>query len=107
MVIDHFSGESQDILETLHSRPESLFLFLKTVVDVFLTGSLKFSVVDIAHISNFRIGRMRNMPNEVEAYLEKLSNFPKLLLHNMIQVTDEIAELYLEVRTLNCSECIL
>ncbi|ONK64159.1 uncharacterized protein A4U43_C07F22710 [Asparagus officinalis] len=97
LVIDHFSSESQDILDKLHSHPQSLFLFLKTSFDVYLSGTLNFPVHDTAHASDTLTGRMRDMPNELKAYVERLSTFPKLLLHNMIQVTDEIAELYLEL----------
>ena len=100
MVIDHFSSESQNILAKLHSHPQSLFLFLKTAIDVYLSGTLKFPVLDIIHDSNAPSGRMRDIPDGLEAYLERLSNFPKILQHNMIQVTDEITELYLEVSIL-------
>ncbi|KAK3004785.1 hypothetical protein RJ639_020124, partial [Escallonia herrerae] len=33
LVLDHFNGDSQHILSELHSHPESLFLYLKTVVE--------------------------------------------------------------------------
>ena len=105
MVIDHFSSESQNILAKLHSHPQSLFLFLKTAIDAYLSGNLEFPVLNISHDSNAPSGRMRDMPNGLKAYLERLSIFPKLLQHNMVQITDEIAELYLEVSNLICSGC--
>ncbi|KAJ6807507.1 vacuolar protein sorting-associated protein 8-like protein [Iris pallida] len=97
LVVDHFNAESQNILLKLHSHPQSLFLFLKTAVDVHLSGILKFSLPKTSNDSHVPAGRICDIPDELEIYLERLSNFPKLLHHNTIEVTDEMAELYLEL----------
>ncbi|PKA59981.1 hypothetical protein AXF42_Ash009665 [Apostasia shenzhenica] len=95
LVIDHFGSESENIMSQLHSHPQSLFLFLKTLIDVQMSGTLIFP--EAAHTSNSSYNRIRDSPNELAGYLEKLSNFPKLLHQNTIQVTDEVGELYLEL----------
>ncbi|XP_038973310.1 vacuolar protein sorting-associated protein 8 homolog isoform X2 [Phoenix dactylifera] len=97
LVIDQFSSESKHILSELHSHPHSLFLFLKTAVDVHLSGTLNFSVPKTVWVSDIPSGRIRDTHDELEAYMERLSNFPKPLHHNAIYVTDELAELYLEL----------
>lgn len=97
LVIDQFSSESKHILSELHSYPESLFLFLKTAVDVHLSGTLNFSVLETVRVSNIPSGRIRDTHDELKAYMERLSDFPKLLRHSVIHVTDELAELYLEL----------
>ncbi|EPS72891.1 hypothetical protein M569_01867 [Genlisea aurea] len=43
LIAHHFMGKYQDILSKLQSQPESLFLFLKAVVEVCKTGTLDFS----------------------------------------------------------------
>lgn len=52
----------------------------------------------------FRIGR-KVRDQSVEAYLERISDFPKFLRSNPVLVTDEMIELYLEVNasTFLCS----
>ncbi|XP_073114052.1 uncharacterized protein [Elaeis guineensis] len=97
LVIDQFSSESKHILSELHSHPHSLFLFLKTAVDVHLSGILNFSVPETVWVSDIPSGRIRDTHDELEVYMERLSNFPKPLQHNAIYVTDELAELYLEL----------
>ncbi|KAL6005772.1 hypothetical protein ACLOJK_006345 [Asimina triloba] len=97
LVIDHFSMESHRILSELQSHPKSLFLFLKTVIEVHLSGTLNFSSLERTHLLDFPCGRkIKEQTDELEAYMERISNFPKLLRHNSIHVTDEMAELYLE-----------
>lgn len=103
LVIDQFSCESKRILSELHSDPHSLFLFLKTAVDVHLSGVLNISVPETVCVSDIPSGRIRDTHAELEAYMERLSNFPKPLHHNAIYVTDELAELYLEV----CSSILI
>ncbi|XP_058105006.1 uncharacterized protein LOC131248648 isoform X2 [Magnolia sinica] len=98
LVIDHFSKESHHILSELHFHPKSLFLFLKAVIEVHLSGTLNFSSLERARVLDFPCGRKnKDQSNELEAYMERVSNFPKLLRHNSIHVTDEMAELYLEL----------
>lgn len=95
LVIDRLGSESQNILSQLHSHPQSLFLFLKTVIDFNISGTLKFPVPEAAGVSSSP--KARDSPIEITEYLDKISNFPKLLHHDTIQVTDEMAELYLEL----------
>lgn len=97
LIIDHFSRESQYIISELHAHPESLFLFLKTAVDVHLFGTLNISDFQAVHASEVPYTGMSNTSDEIEAYLERLSIYPKLLQQNQIHVTDEMAELYLEL----------
>ncbi|KAJ0975965.1 hypothetical protein J5N97_017930 [Dioscorea zingiberensis] len=96
LIIDHFSLENQQILSELRSQPHSLFLFLKTVIEVHLFGALNFPAYKVDHVSRMPIGGI-GPPNELDAYMERLSNFPKLLQHNPVHVTDDMAELYLEL----------
>lgn len=87
LVLDHFGGESQEILSRLNDHPQSLFLFLKTAIDVHLSGNLS---IDEFHILKDDIA--------VNDYLERLTNNQKVgIERNCIQVTDEIIEIYLEV----------
>ncbi|XP_078156920.1 transducin family protein / WD-40 repeat family protein [Carex rostrata] len=87
LVLDHFGGESQEILSRLNDHPQSLFLFLKTAIDVHLSGNLS--------IDEFRILKDDMAVND---YLERLTNNQKVgIERNCIQVTDEIIEIYLEL----------
>lgn len=43
--------------------------------------------------------RMKDQSKGLEDYLDKVSNFPKFLRNNPVEVTDEMIELYLEVST--------
>ncbi|KAA8523376.1 hypothetical protein F0562_009799 [Nyssa sinensis] len=98
LIIDHFSRESQHILSELRSHPKSLFLYLKTVVEVHLSGTLNFSCLRKDDIVEFPSGRRaRDQSDRVEAYLERISDFPKLIRNNPVNVTDEMIELYLEL----------
>ncbi|XP_020574102.1 vacuolar protein sorting-associated protein 8 homolog isoform X2 [Phalaenopsis equestris] len=97
LAIDQLDIEMQNILSQLHSHPQSLFLFLKTLFDFHISGTLNFPVPETALVANYPNVRMRDSLIDIADYLEKLSNFPKLLHHDTIQVTDEMAELYLEL----------
>lgn len=97
LVIDHLGSESQNILSQLQAHPQSLFLFLKTVIEVHISGTLNFPVPEAAGVSNSPNVTMRDSHIEIADYLEKISNFPKLLHHNTIQITDELVELYFEL----------
>lgn len=97
LVIDHFISESQHILSELHSHPQSLFLFLKTAIDVHLLGTLDIFEHEADHMTNVSNGIL-DPPNELEAYIERLSKFPKHPNRNAIHITDELVEQYLEVR---------
>ncbi|KAJ4963919.1 hypothetical protein NE237_023858 [Protea cynaroides] len=98
LVVDHFNKESHHILSELRSHPKSLFLYLKTTIDVYLSGTLDFSSLEKGGQLDLPNGRrMKDQSNEVEAYLARISEFPKLLRHDPVLVTDEIIELYLEL----------
>lgn len=79
----------------LQSHPESLFLYLKTLIEVHSTGNLEFSCLRKGGET-----AARHELDRVNAYLEALIEFPKRLRNNPIHVTDEMAELYLEVNIL-------
>jgi len=93
------------IQEQLHSHPRSLFLYLKTVIEVYLSGSLDFSrlrkheAVDSSG-ENIR----RDIPKEAKIYLEGLNDFPKFIQDNPVNVTDDMIELYVEVKNYTCED---
>jgi hypothetical protein len=98
LVIDHFNKEASHILSELHSHPRSLFLYLKTVIEVHLSGTLNFSYLrqeDFMDSSDGR--RIKDQARGLEFYMEKISDFPKFLRNNPVEVTDDMIELYLEV----------
>ncbi|XP_042405548.1 vacuolar protein sorting-associated protein 8 homolog isoform X1 [Zingiber officinale] len=97
LVIDQFSSETQDILSELRSHPQSMFLFLKTTLEIHLSGNLKFPVLETVCLSNPPFGEIRETPNNLEEYAERLASFPKLLHQNTIQVNDELTELFLSL----------
>ncbi|KAJ8626194.1 hypothetical protein MRB53_019501 [Persea americana] len=98
LIIDQFSKESDHILSELQSHPKSLFLYLKTVIEVHLSGTLNFSSLERGDALDVTYAKqMKDQSDEHKAYMERVSNFPKLLRHNSIHVTDEMAELYLEL----------
>ncbi|RVW37739.1 Vacuolar protein sorting-associated protein 8-like [Vitis vinifera] len=98
LIIDHFNKESPHILSELRSHPKSLFLYLKTVIEVHLSGTLNFSCLQNDDTMDASCGRrVKNQLYGLEAYLERILDFPKLLLNNPVHVTDEMIELYLEV----------
>ncbi|KAF5732004.1 vacuolar protein sorting-associated protein 8 isoform X1 [Tripterygium wilfordii] len=98
LVLDHFHNEGSQILFELRSHPKSLFLYLKTVIEVHLSGLLNFS--DLRKVDNMEVSngtRVKDMSKGFEAYLKKISDFPRLLCNNPIHVTDDVIELYLEL----------
>ncbi|PSS23502.1 Vacuolar protein sorting-associated protein [Actinidia chinensis var. chinensis] len=96
LVTHHFSRECQDIISELRCHPKSLFLYLKTVFEVHLSGTLNFTCLRKDELMEFPI-RRRVRDQSVEVYLERISDFPKFLRSNPVQVTDEMIELYLEL----------
>lgn len=98
LIVDHFKDESSHILSELNSHPKSLFLYLKTVIEVHLSGTFNFSCLREEEIVDV-LSEKRGKESEkvLKAYLENLSNFPKYLRHNPLHVTDDMIELYLEV----------
>ncbi|KAF0911591.1 hypothetical protein E2562_011213 [Oryza meyeriana var. granulata] len=94
LVIDHFHDEIQQILSELHSDHHSLFLFLKTAIEVHLSGKINFSELSAR---NNRTVESQHSSRELELYIQRLSNLPKLLDRNPVIMTDELVELYLEL----------
>ncbi|XP_061336462.1 uncharacterized protein LOC133283598 isoform X2 [Gastrolobium bilobum] len=98
MVITHFSDESSHIITELHSHPKSLFLYLKTLVELHLFGTLDLSNLRKDDIMNPPNGKqVKDHPHGVSDYLENISNFPKYMRENPIHVPDDIIELYVEL----------
>ncbi|XP_055810838.1 uncharacterized protein LOC129880699 isoform X2 [Solanum dulcamara] len=96
LIVNHFGEESDYILDQLRSNPESLFVYLKTLIEVHSTGTLNFSSLRKDNASDFPSGRKKkHMSSEV--YLETLSDLPKLLQNYPIHITDEMTELYIEL----------
>ncbi|CAN6466278.1 unnamed protein product [Victoria cruziana] len=99
LVIEHFSKETEQMLSILQPHPKCLFLYLKTAVEVHLFGALNFTAFtkeDIL-VSPFYGLKFTEQSEELRAYLQRLSSFPKLICNNSIDVTDKMAELYLEL----------
>ncbi|XP_015888913.3 uncharacterized protein LOC107423794 [Ziziphus jujuba] len=92
LVVDHLSNESSHILSELRSHPRSLFLYLKTAIEVHLSGTLNFYNLEKVNIES-----VKNKSKGLEAYLERISDFPRFLRNNPVQVTDDMIELYLEL----------
>lgn len=84
------------MLLELRSHRYSHFLFLKTVIEVYSFGTLNFPVYEVDYVSSMAIEGV-DSPNQLEAYMKRLSNFPKLLQQSPVHVTDDMAELYLEL----------
>lgn len=100
MVIDQFNSESERILSELESFPRSLFLYLKTIFEVHLSGTLDFTQMKKSDMANVPIERSENVHTKrLKAYLEKILDFPRFLRNNPVDVTDNIIERYVEVCT--------
>lgn len=98
LVIDHFSAESPHILSELRSHPQSLFLYLKTVIEVHLSGTLDFSNLKKADDIDVADGRrVKDQSKGLTAYLERISDFPKFMRNNPVHVNDDMIELYFEL----------
>ncbi|KAK3007531.1 hypothetical protein RJ639_013239, partial [Escallonia herrerae] len=92
------SMEIVNTLSELHSHPESLFLYLKTVVEVHSSGTLSFSSLRKIDTLDVLGGRSaRDKFDRIEAYLKRISEFPKFLRNHSVDITDEMIELYLEL----------
>ncbi|CDP11576.1 unnamed protein product [Coffea canephora] len=86
------------VISQLHSHPESIFLYLNTLVEVHTTGNLKFSCLRKYGSLHFPSGRMaKHQSDRIKMFLEELNDFPKLLRSKPIQLTDEVTEQYLKV----------
>ncbi|KAE8804581.1 vacuolar protein sorting-associated protein 8 [Hordeum vulgare] len=91
LFLDHFQNEIQQILSKLRSAKRSHFLFLKTAMEVHLSGKLDFSTLTAR---NCEIVERRYFSGELEDYLQRLSNSPKLFEHNLVSMIDELFEPY-------------
>lgn len=96
MVIDQFSTEGSRILSELNSHPKSLFLYLKTIIEVHFSGTLNFSCLRSNTDTPDGTSGHAQLRG-VETYLERISDFPKYLRNNPVHVTEEMIELYFEV----------
>ncbi|KAI3757517.1 hypothetical protein L6452_05057 [Arctium lappa] len=97
LVSEHFCQEFHQILVELRSHPKSLFLYLKTVFEVHSTGTLNFNTLKKGEPVSFPGRMVKNQTDRVHDFLERISEFPKLLHENPVHVTDEMTELYLEL----------
>lgn len=97
LVIDQFNDEASEILSGLRSHPKSLFLYLKTVFEVHLYGTFDLSYVRNDDINGANGKRVKNVSKGLEAYISRVTDFPKMLRSNPIHVTDDMIEQYLEV----------
>ena len=79
LVLDHFGKESMHILSDLQTYPESLFLFMKTIMD-----------------SNVTLRVERNY-SERGKYVDRVSDLASLLQQNPFSIDDKIVEQYIEV----------
>ncbi|KAF1890216.1 hypothetical protein Lal_00025549 [Lupinus albus] len=98
MVISHFSDESSHIVTELHSHRRSLFLYLKTLIELHLFGTLDLSNLRRDGIMNPCNGKqVKDHHQGLGDYLENISSFPKYIRENPIHVPDDLIELYLEL----------
>ncbi|XP_021314780.1 uncharacterized protein LOC8055060 isoform X2 [Sorghum bicolor] len=93
LAIDHFCDKIQQILAELRSDQHSLFLFLKTAIEVHLSGKLDISKLEVR---NKQTVELQYSSTDIEDYQQRLSNLSKLC-HNPVYIDDELVELYLEL----------
>lgn len=98
VVTRHFSDESSHVITKLHSHPRSLFLYLKTLIELHLFGTLDLSHLTKGVITNPPNGKqVKDPPPGIHDYLENISDFPKYMRENPSHVPDDLIELYLEL----------
>ncbi|KAJ6878484.1 hypothetical protein NC652_032103 [Populus alba x Populus x berolinensis] len=74
------------------------FLYLKTVIEVHLSGTLDFSNLKKADDIDVADGRrVKDQSKGLTAYLERISDFPKFMRNNPVHVNDDMIELYFEL----------
>ncbi|KAF3646977.1 hypothetical protein FXO37_20211, partial [Capsicum annuum] len=95
LIVSHLGEERDYIFSQLRSNPESLFLYLKTLIEVHSIGTLNFTSLRQHNASDFPRGRKKKHMSS-EAYLETLSDLPKLVQNYPIVITDQMTELYIE-----------
>ncbi|KAK4743512.1 hypothetical protein SAY87_001513 [Trapa incisa] len=98
LIIDHFNSESERILSELEPFPRSLFLHLKTIFEVHLSGTLNFTHMTKSGMTDVPNGRSKNVHSKrLKAYMEKVLDFPRYLRSNPVDVTDNMIEHYVEL----------
>ncbi|KNA19535.1 hypothetical protein SOVF_060920 [Spinacia oleracea] len=97
LVIYHLNKERGHLLSNLQSSPRSLFLYLKTLFEVHHSGILSFSCIRVDSVSDGSWDRQNDGKITLDAYLERISEFPKVVQNNPIEVNDDIIELYIEL----------
>jgi hypothetical protein len=99
LVVEHFKKENEQIMSGLRPHPKSLFLYLKTIIGVHSNGILEYPTAPLEGNSEISLFGMRGLDQsrELKDYLDRISTLPELLRRDGIEVTDEMAELYLEV----------
>ncbi|KAL9245443.1 hypothetical protein vseg_019100 [Gypsophila vaccaria] len=98
LVSSHFNRESVRVLSELRSSPRSLFLYLKTLFEVHLSGTLNISRISVNDVIDSPWGRQKkDEKGSFDTYLERISGFPKFIRDNPLEMTDDMIELYLEM----------
>ncbi|KAI4319055.1 hypothetical protein MLD38_032703 [Melastoma candidum] len=98
LIMDHFSSERSRIISDLNGHQESLFLYLKTVIEVHFSGTLDFSCLRKVNVLDTSNTACKSIQLKgIEAYLERLSDFPKYLRNNPVYITEDMVEQYLEL----------
>ncbi|CAH9089153.1 unnamed protein product [Cuscuta epithymum] len=98
IVVSHFREKFEYILSMLHSDPKSLFLYLKTLIEAQLSRTLQFSSIGNLNALEFDCrNKGMHQSQKIQAYLETLSQFPKVMQDYPLHMTDEMTELYVEL----------
>lgn len=99
LVLEHFKIENEQIMSGLRPHPKSLFLYLKTIIGVHSNGILEYPTAPLEGNSEISLFGIRGLDQsrELQDYLDRISTLPELIRRDGIEVTDEMAELYLEL----------
>ncbi|KAH9613347.1 hypothetical protein KSS87_008185 [Heliosperma pusillum] len=98
LVRSYFNKESIRILSELQSNPRSLFLYLKTLFEVHVSGTLNFASIYVDNVLDCPWDRQKKSEKScLGAYLERVYEFPQFIRDNPVEVSDDMIELYLEM----------
>ncbi|KAL2893408.1 Vacuolar protein sorting-associated protein 8-like protein [Bienertia sinuspersici] len=97
LVSYHLNKERGLVFSKLRSTPRSLFLYLKTLFEVYFSGCLNFSSIRVDNVLDGPWDRKNDRKNSLDGYLKRIAEFPKFIRSNPVEVTDDIIELYLEL----------
>ncbi|GLJ14759.1 hypothetical protein SUGI_0239380 [Cryptomeria japonica] len=99
LVLEHYYKESQEIISELSPHPNLLFLYLKTMIDVHSHGVPKYPSAPLDNNLNISLFGLKGLDQskELKDYLDRISKLPEYVQRHGIEVTDEMAELYLEL----------